>query len=337
LFSLINGEAECFAIFALWIYCGMRRWIILSLVFISCKQHSNKSISFYYWKTQFHLNEYEKETLTRNGVNTLYVRYCDVDIDGPVAPVSFDSTARGYNIIPVVYIKNRVFEKINPDTLAENVFNFIKAGEVQFDCDWTEKTKENYFRFIRSFKNFSKQRVSCTIRLHQVKYPGRTGIPPVDYGVLMYYNMGSISAGPQSSIYERSIASKYNSFIRNYPLELDVALPVFSWGLKIREGRVVELLNKIYFAHFKNDSNFRYVKNNWFITTNACFKAGYYFAKDDMVKIEQVPAADLLQMAEDVNRNSNQKIRNILFYDLDSSNLAQYEKDIFQKVLGRFN
>ena len=102
----------------------------------------------------------------------------------------------------------------------------------------------------------------------------------------------------------------------------------------MRNGQVVELLNKIYFAHFKNDSNFRYVRENWFTVTNACFKAGYYFAKGDAVKIEDVPAADLLQMAEDVNAHSNNKIRNILFYDLDSANLVQYEKDIFKKSSG---
>ena len=153
----------------------------------------------------------------------------------------------------------------------------------------------------------------------------------------MYYNMGTINAGPQSSIYERSIAAKYNSFISDYPLTLDVALPIFSWGLQIRNGKVIGLLNKIYFAHFKNDSNFRYVHENWFTATNACFKAGYYFAKGDAVKIEQVPAKELLQMAADVNDHSNGRIRNIIFYDLDSANLVQYEKDIFQKVLGRFN
>lgn len=315
----------------------MHRYWLLFLLFISCGRHSDRSISFYYWKTSFHLNDYEKQTLSRNGVNTLYVRYCDVDINGPVAPVSFDSTADGYNIVPVVFIKNRVFEKLDPGMLAKNVFNLIKARETQFDCDWTERTRENYFKFLQAYKALSKHRISCTIRLHQVKYPKRTGIPPVDYGVLMYYNMGNIDAGPQNSIYESSIAARYNSFIRDYPLTMDVALPVFSWGLKIRDGKVVELLNKIYFAHFENDSNFRLVRKNWFITVNACFKAGYYFAKDDMVKIENVPAASLLQMAEDVNRNSNKKLRNILFYDLDSTNLVQYEKDIFQKVLGRFN
>jgi len=327
------AEQECFAIFALWIYCGMRRLILLMIFFVACQKHSDRSISFYYWKTRFHLNDYEKEALARNGVSTLYVRYCDIDINGPVAPVSLDST--GYNIVPVVFIKNRVFEKLNADSLAKKIS--IKANEVQFDCDWTERTKDSYFQFLKTYKAVSKQRVSCTIRLHQVKYPKRTGIPPVDHGVLMYYNIGNIHAGPQNSIYENEIAARYNAFINDYPLTMDVALPIFSWGLKIRNGRVVQLLNKIYSAHFENDPNFRYLRKNWFTATNSCFKAGYYFVKGDVIKIEHVPEAELLQMAENVSQHAGKKLRNILFYDLDSTNLVQYEKDIFQKVLGRFN
>lgn len=323
--------------FRFMVSCGMRRWFLLSLLYVSCGKHSDKQISFYYWKTRFQLNEYEKDALKRNNVHILYVRYCDVDTNGLVAPVSLDSSAKDYEIIPVVYIKNRVFTKMNADTLARKIFNFITAREVQFDCDWTESTKDNYFHFIKTYKNLSKQRVSCTIRLHQVKYPERTGIPPVDHGVLMYYNMGNIDAGPQNSIYEKEIAKRYNAFIRDYPLQLDVALPIFSWGLKIRNGRVVELLNKIYFTHFENDSNFRPLRKDWFTAANSCFKAGYYFVQGDVVKIERVTEAGLLEMADNVNRNSNKNLRNILFYDLDSTNLVQYEKDIFPKVVKRFD
>ncbi len=330
-------------------------FIFFLCVAIACNHHNNKLLSFYYWKTSFHLGEYEKEALAYNAVKTLYVRYCDVDLapgdtaPKPVSPVNLDTSVKYYNIVPVVFIKNRTFERIDSSgirLLAENIFKLVSqlnhsqnidTPAIQFDCDWTERTKDNYFLFIKQYRAVSKQDISCTIRLHQVKYPGRTGIPPVDHGVLMYYNMGSINAGPQSSIYEKSIADKYNSFIKAYPLQLDVALPIFSWGLKIRDSRVVELLNKIYFSHFKNDSNFRLVRNNWFTVTHACFKAGYYFAEGDGVKLEQVTGDELLEIAEQVNRYSNNKIRNIIFYDLDSSNLARYEKDIFKKILDRFD
>lgn len=334
----------------------MNRCFILLLLFVaSCSHPGTKSISFYYWKTSYRLDQFEQQTLAHNQVQSLYIRYCDVDRPTgtaratPVSPVTFQSSPQGYNVIPVIFIKNRTFIDADSATvtaLADSVFKFVtqinntqnlSPKEIQFDCDWTETTRNNYFLFIQHYRAVSKQSISATIRLHQVKYPATTGIPPVDRGVLMYYNMGSINAGLQRSIYESSIAAKYNSFIESYPLPLDVALPIFSWGLKIRNGRVVELLNKICFRHFENDSNFRHVNGNWFTTLNPCFKAGYYFAKGDAVKIENVKADELLEMADEINRHSNNNINSIIFYDLDSANLVQYEKNLYKKLVGRFN
>lgn len=308
------------------------------IVLLACEKPPDRKISFYYWQTNFHLSDVEKQALTENNVQQLYIRYCDIDFKPgtrqpvTVSPLRIDTSI---NSIPVVFIKNRVFET-NTEWLADSVFKFISSepSMVQFDCDWTESTKDAYFNFLKRYKQLSNKPVSATIRLHQVKYPKRSGIPPVDHAVLMYYNMGKIDAGQQNSIYEKAIANRYNSYISDYPLQMDVALPIFSWGLKIRDGQVTELLNKIYFFHFQNDSNFNALSSNRFVTKNACFKAGYYFAKNDVIKIENIPTDQLLEMADQLSHHPK-KIKDIIFYDLDSSNLVQYEKDIFKKVLAR--
>lgn len=311
------------------------------VVLFACEQPPGRKISFYYWQTGFHLSDVEKQALNENNVQQLYVRYCDVDIKpgtsepAVISPLRIDTAI---NIIPVIFIKNRVFENA-VEWLADSVFKFVSSYNqphemVQFDCDWTERTREAYFNFLKRYKQISGDKISATIRLHQVKYPKRTGIPPVDHAVLMYYNMGKIDAGQQNSIYEKATANRYNSYISDYPLAMDAALPIFSWGLKIRNGRVEQLLNKIYFFHFQNDSNFSAISSNRFVTNNACFKAGYYFAKGDVIKIENIPSDKLLEMAAGLSDHSK-KIKDIIFYDLDSSNLVQYEKDIFKKVLAR--
>jgi hypothetical protein len=66
--------------------------------------------------------------------------------------------------------------------------------KIQIDCDWSQGTKHNYFQFLKQFKALDTTlQLSCTIRLHQVKYPTITGIPPVDEGTIMYYNMGKLN------------------------------------------------------------------------------------------------------------------------------------------------
>ncbi|WP_205511651.1 hypothetical protein [Longitalea arenae] len=327
--------------------------LVFFLVLIAGCRHQPKPLSFYYWKTQFSLNEYEKNVLKEHAVTSLYVRYFDVDYkEGetqpmPVSPVILDSTVRSYRIIPVIFIINRTFERLAASeisTLARNVAGLVTqinrsqqlmTREIQFDCDWTERTRDKFFEFIRQYRAITKAQltVSATIRLHQVKYKERTGIPPVDYGVLMYYNMGAITGDNNNSIYEKAVANRYNSYIKSYPLPMDIALPLFSWALKIRDGKVVELLNKIKTGQFENDSNFISANNGSYIAKNACFKAGYYFKEKDLIKPEHVPANDLLDITTQINQHTNNRIGKLIFYDLDSTNLVQYEKDIFKKVL----
>src|SRR5262245_23721791 len=92
--------------------------LLFLLVLTAACRHQNKPLSFYYWKTQFSLNGYEKNVLQEHNVKSLYVRYFDVDIDPaangqtiPVSPIKLDSSIRQYRVIPVVFIRNRTFER----------------------------------------------------------------------------------------------------------------------------------------------------------------------------------------------------------------------------------
>jgi hypothetical protein len=283
------------------------------------------------------------------------VRYFDLDMPPgdaqpkPIAPISFDTTNLFFAVTPVIYIKNRVFLKLDSGSvsaLCNNVFKMVKAinqsihkspDEIQFDCDWTVTTRENYFFFLRTYKEISNQIVSATVRLHQVKYSDLTGVPPVDIGVLMYYNMGKIGTGETSSIYDKSIVNKYNSFIRKYPLKLKAALPIFAWGQWIGEGKVVKLLNGMTYTDFANDSNFALISENHFRVKRSNFHGGYHFKQNDEIKIEQVLEEDLMEMIAQLNRESSGNINQLIFYDLDASNLQLYNKNIFKKMVDRLN
>ncbi|HLZ85635.1 MAG TPA: hypothetical protein VKQ52_00290, partial [Puia sp.] len=209
----------------------------------------------------------------------------------------------------------------------------VQPQEIQFDCDWTEHTKTSYFSFLRQYRQRSGALLSSTIRLHQVKYPDRTGIPPVDHGVLMFYNMGNIDAGAGSSIYDRSIAHRYTPSLRTYPLTLDLALPIFSWALQVRDGKVIQLLDKMNAGSFEKDTNFIRTGPKGFSTRHAGFLKGYYFQENDAVKIESVSSGDLLEIVGEVNRHTNHRIRDLIFFDLDRQNLLQYDKTLFKEIL----
>ena len=329
----------------------LRAWLFLLLLpFLAC-QRPTPAISFYYWKTTYQVSAADQQVLAANQVQDLYLRYFDLDWPpgakevSMLAPVKFGQTPdSNLHIIPVVFIKNRVFLQ-TPDSLLVVLAEHVAAGiqsisetagihyrEIQVDCDWTRRTRDNYFKFLTSLKTKAAVPLSATIRLHQVKYPVQSGIPPVSRGLLMYYNMGYIADVPENSIYDEKNAAKYAAAIPDYPLPMDLALPIFSWGIQIRNGKVLHLLNKMNEADFAQDSMFEKTATNRYKAKQAGFKSGYYFQENDLVKIEQVSSSNLKEIAAGIRANKQYPFQQLIFYDFDARNYNRYEKTIFKDI-----
>ncbi|KAF2332820.1 hypothetical protein DM397_10260 [Flavobacterium nitrogenifigens] len=298
-------------------------------------------------------SETEKEALKENNVQKLYVRYFDIGLHPesnfpiPISPIRFEENLKGYTIVPVVFIQNKVMLQPNLDVndLAQKTFGFIEqinsknkivSQEIQIDCDWTLKSKENYLKFIEVFKKLSKKKLSATIRLHQVKYFKKTKIPNVDSGVLMYYNMGSIAPDSLNSIYDQKVAERYLKSLKKYPLHLDFAFPIYSWGVHIRENKVIGLRSKMSSASLEKDSNFEKTSPIFFRVKHSNYKNGVFYEENDLLKIEEIKPEDLKEMAEDLQGHLVEKPNEIIFYDLDEFNLNNYEKNIFKQIISCF-
>jgi hypothetical protein len=191
--------------------------------------------AFYFWRSAYILNEAEHRALSSNNCHTNFIKYFDIVREGNTTkPVAILKLApSGMRVVPVIFIENKVFANMtfeDADALFVNTCHLIdtinrthniRFHQIQIDCDWTESTKDLYFYFLKRFANAGVP-LSATIRLHQIKYKERTGIPPVHKGVLMYYNMGTIAAESANSIYDEGIAKKYTSYLKDYPLTLDL-------------------------------------------------------------------------------------------------------------------
>ena len=319
--------------------------VILVLLLVACSTKTEPvNISFYFWRTNFSLSATEETYLKELNVQKLYIRYFDVALQNntaiPVAPIVFTNKPTNYKVVPVVYIKNEVFLKpLATDSLAQNVYNYIQqinktAGvtvdEIQFDCDWSLQSKEHYFAFIEDFKK-RHAHLSATIRLHQIKYPEKTGVPKVNLGTLMYYNMGVIGANNDNSIYTQTIAHKYIRGLQNYKLPLNIALPIFSWGVHIRNNQVVNLIGGLQEQDFTTDV-FEKISDNRYKVLNDIVYKGRFLAKNDEVKLEAVTTSQLKEMMTDIKKNSPNKPSEIIFYDLNEKNLKAYEKEDFKTV-----
>ena len=191
---------------------GFRPGLILLLLLITLYSCNEKKInrvvepSFYYWKSVFKLSVFEKQRLDSLQVKTSYLKFFDVDWDAssrkasPVAQllVTRQEVLNQYHVIPTVFITNSCLEKTDLPMMAQlagnihklimgtcNANNIKLPTEIQIDCDWTVSTRDKYFLLLRSFKQLSNTNLSVTIRLHQVKYLAKSGVPPADRGLLM--------------------------------------------------------------------------------------------------------------------------------------------------------
>ncbi len=319
----------------------------------SCSKNDKPIIVFYYWKTNLKFSKTEKEVLKDNEVSKLYIRYFDIGLQPqtkvpfPISPIHFYDSIQHFEIVPIVFIQNKVMLQSNLDVedLAQktihlideiNAANRIKYTEIQIDCDWSLDSKNNYLKFIEQVKKLSHKKLSATIRLHQVKYFKKTKIPNVDSGVLMFYNMGSIAPDSLNSIYSREISERYLKSLKKYPLSLDFALPIYSWAIHIRNQKVLGLRSKLNFGELKKDKKFEQISPIFFRVKQSNYKNGVYYEENDLLKTETISSEDLKEMADDLNDNTAQPPKEIIFYDLDEFNLKNYEKNIFKQVISCF-
>ena len=227
--------------------------LLLVLMVTSCQQreHLAEGNAVYYWRTDFRLDSTERAFLSLYNINKVYCRYFDVVMNeeqGPVpnATITFsDSLPIGVEMIPTIYITEDCMHQA-PKGLAEklvkriqqmNETNDIKGvQEIQIDCDYTAKSRKVYYQFLKEVKSAWKQRLSTTIRLHQLSMEE----PPVDYGALMLYNTGDPRKWTERNpILDARDVYPYVRRLDDYPLPLAAAYPVFSW-LRVIQGVNIE-------------------------------------------------------------------------------------------------
>jgi len=337
--------------------------VVSALGWILLRTYSAKAPgrAFYYWKTEWTGTPEETAALQNAQIHRLYMRFFDVIWDPsdrkthPVSPLRFSAPLPGeMEVVPVVYLVNAVFLKIDPSDipqLADNVWGKVTGmtsqhriafHEFQLDCDWSDESRANYFRFVDLLHNKAKSEgkiLSSTVRLHQVKYAQRTGIPSVDRGMVMFYNFSQIQGRePGHSIFNADDARKYASFISSYPLKLDVALPMFSWSVHAREGSVLGLLEDVGSLDAGSFDGFQKQAPDRYVATRSFFFRGRYFLKGDELLIEETTPAVTKQAAElaKIGAGWSKHYDTVALFDLDAKRLNTYSTAQIRSILGQF-
>ncbi|WP_108866699.1 hypothetical protein [Aquimarina aquimarini] len=328
---------------------------------MSCNNSSSNDISFYHWKTNLDLTDEEALLFKEVGARKLYCKFFDVSWVAseneayPKATIQFHKidTTLIKEIVPVVYITNEVFEKVKvSDDVTKlsyqvlekikrlydsNLKNDFLIKEIQFDCDWTQNTQKVYFNFLNqikeldSYKELEKPLISATLRLHQIKYKNKTGIPPVDKGVIMFYNTGRVfDIKEENSLLSLNEVAKYTGKLAEYPLQYDVALPTFSWGVVFRNNSFLGLINDITKKDLNDD--FEY-KNGYYEVKKTTTLKSTFLSLGDKVRLEQPTEKELILLVKQIRKLSSRSDYTVIYYHINSSLSKNLGGKTLQKII----
>lgn len=293
--------------------------ISLILVFALIVFNYNKTqtkdiqISFYSWE-----NSFEEQNINEK----LYIKVLDVNFSTKLELLKTNIKDVPKNFIPVIYITNETMKNVDYSLVSKAILETLKNykfDEIQIDCDWSLSTRSNYFNLLEDLKEKLNKKISATIRLHQIKYYTKTGIPPIDYGVLMYYNMSSIGEfNTKNSILDNEIAKKYHYNFDVYPLKLKLALPLYSQAIQFREEKAISLFEGVEEKDFNND--FEKLENNRYKVLNSHYFKGRYIYKDDIFRLENSNEQDIKIALKDFLDLSKNRYDEVIFYTLKYKN-----------------
>ncbi|MDK2090568.1 hypothetical protein [Aliarcobacter butzleri] len=295
--------------------------IIISLILVFAlivfnynkTQKKDIQISFYSWE-----NSFEEQNINEK----LYIKVLDINFSTKLELLKTNIKETPKNFIPVIYITNETMKNVDYSLVSKAILETLKNykfDEIQIDCDWSLSTRSNYFNLLEDLKEKLNKKISATIRLHQIKYYTKTGIPPVDYGVLMYYNMSNIGDfNTKNSILDNEIAKKYHYNFDVYPLKLKLALPLYSQAIQFREEKAISLFEGVEEKDFNND--FEKLENNRYKVLNSHYFKGRYIYKDDIFRLENSNEQDIKIALKDFLDLSKNRYDEVIFYTLKYKN-----------------
>lgn len=330
--------------------------LILFLLLSNCQPETsfpNKTIhpAFYHWTSTFRLNNFERESLEAISTQRLYTKFFDVQshpqrLAQILAPtrIRWSDFPDSLEMCPVIYLTNNTFVDLaatDVQPLVAYLYREIDRiaadhpfSEIQLDCDWSGKTQEKYFAFLKAFKQQRPHiKLSCTIRLHQIKYRQKTGIPPVDRGMLMIYNLEPpVRMSELNTIFDPEEIGKYLRKQAPYPLPLDLALPVYSWGIHFQDGQFKGVLRNFNRDKLLKAGIFKKKQGLYYTVKRDTVLQNEFLRKGNLLKLEEVDLRTIpqvLRLAMPIL--SNDSLYLALFH-LDEEPLKYYQNEKLQEL-----
>ena len=189
---------------------------------------------------------------------------------------------------------------------------------------------------LKKIKELSGKQLSCTLRLYPYKYPDIMGVPPVDKAMLMCYNLiKPLSQKDKNSILDINELKQYLNERKEYPVHLDVALPVFNWSQLYQNNRFEKLLS----LTSKEIKTFaKEIKPLWYqVQRDTTIDYSTYLKAGDQIKCEEVSAQTIQEafaiIKEKLVLDANVTVS---LFDMSQSTLKNYSHEEITAMYSAF-
>ena len=201
--------------------------------------------------------------------------------------------------------------------------------EIQVDCDWTASTQDSFFGFCQKLRNLlhaDSLSLSATIRLHQLKKK----VPPVDKGVLMLYNTGSIyNPETENSILSYKDVQAYLKSKVTYGLPLDFAYPAYSWGILMENGNFRAILHEV---DFSNTLRYKETSEGNYLVLQEHYLENHHIRKGNVIRLETSKFNEIMRVKQLVASQMKPDSCHTILYHLDSLNLSTFEEKEINQI-----
>ena len=151
----------------------------------------------------------------------------------------------------------------------------------------------------------------------------KTGFPPVEKVYLMCYATYSpLENQPKNSILDVPTLKNYLMNIEEYPIKMDITLPLYSWGIESNHVGKKKLLNALTINDLSQNKNFKKISETEFEVLEDDFYFGVYLSKGFKIKIEEISQNQLDEVKHFLDKKLDHY--NIIYYHLDSKFVDKY-------------
>jgi hypothetical protein len=122
---------------------------------------------------------------------------------------------------------------------------------------------------------------------------------------------------------------------KRYPLQLDVALPVFNWAVLFRNQKSVGIIGNADSKTFEADiENFKAAGLNRYTLLNDRVIGGFYARQGDEVRVEHVTPKELRKIAAFLGQQLGaDSTRKVAFFAWNKSYLKNYQTNELDEVV----